>query len=135
MYFDFLSQVYYTLYNSLFMNLMGLYRHVTTTPIKIQKITFPQNSFVPSSTSGLPWWFRWLRICLQFWRPGFDPWVGKIPWRRKWPPAPVFLPGEFHGKRSLAGYCPWVLQRLLSLTKTQTQLSNSHLLFPPPGNQ
>ena len=35
MYFDFLSQVYYTLYNSLFMNLMGLYRHVTTTPIKI----------------------------------------------------------------------------------------------------
>ena len=39
--------------------------------------------------------------------PGFDPWVGKIPWRRKWQPAPVFLPGESHGPRSLVGYCPW----------------------------
>ena len=33
--------------------------------------------------------------------PGFDPWVGKIPWRREWQPTPVFLPGEFHGQRSL----------------------------------
>jgi len=31
----------------------------------------------------------------------------KIPWRRAWQPIPVFLPGEFHGQRSLAGYCPW----------------------------
>ena len=31
-----------------------------------------------------------------------DPWVGKIPWRREWQPTPVFLPGEFHGGRSLA---------------------------------
>ena len=38
---------------------------------------------------------------------GFDPWVGKIPWRRKWPPTPVFLPGESHGQRSLADYSPW----------------------------
>ena len=35
---------------------------------------------------------------------GFDPWVGKIPWRRAWQPTPVFLPGESHGERSLAGY-------------------------------
>ena len=40
-------------------------------------------------------------------RPGFSPWVGKIPWRRAWLPAPVFLPGEFHGQRSLVGYSPW----------------------------
>ena len=33
-----------------------------------------------------------------------DPWVRKIPWRRKWQPTPVFLPGEFHGQKSLAGY-------------------------------
>ena len=33
-----------------------------------------------------------------------DPWVGKIPWRRAWQPAPVFLPGEPHGQRSLEGY-------------------------------
>ena len=40
-------------------------------------------------------------------RRGFNPWVRKIPWRRKWQPAPVFLPGEFHGRRSLVGYSPW----------------------------
>ena len=39
-------------------------------------------------------------------RPRFDLWVGKIPWRRKWHPTPVFLPGESHGPRSLAGYSP-----------------------------
>ena len=40
-------------------------------------------------------------------RPGFDPWVRKIPWRRKWQPTPIFLPGEFLGQRSLTGYSPW----------------------------
>ena len=45
-------------------------------------------------------------ICLQCRRLRFSPWVGKIPWRRKWLPTPVFLPGEFHGQRSLAGYSP-----------------------------
>ena len=38
---------------------------------------------------------------------GFDPRVGKIPWRRKWQPAPVFWPGESHGQRRLVGYSPW----------------------------
>ena len=38
---------------------------------------------------------------------GFDPWVGKIPWRRKWQPIPVLLPGKSHGWRSLVGYSPW----------------------------
>ena len=33
-----------------------------------------------------------------------NPWVGKIPWKRKWQPTPVFMPGESHGQRSLAGY-------------------------------
>ena len=45
-------------------------------------------------------------ICLQCGRPGFDIWVGKIPWRRKWQPTPVFLPGESHGQRSLVDYSP-----------------------------
>ena len=40
-------------------------------------------------------------------RYGFDPWVGKIPWRRAWQPTLVFLPGEAHGQRSLAGCSPW----------------------------
>ena len=39
-------------------------------------------------------------------RRSFDPWVGKIPWRRAWQPTLVFLPGEFYGQRSLADYRP-----------------------------
>jgi len=48
-------------------------------------------------------------------RCGFDPWVRKIPWRRKWQPTPVVWPGESHGQRSLPGYSPWSLK--------ETQLS------------
>ena len=53
---------------------------------------------------------QWLRICLLFQRlrrRGFNPWVGKTLWRRKWQPAPVFLPGKSHGQSSLAGCSPW----------------------------
>ena len=46
-------------------------------------------------------------VCLQCGKPGFDPWVRKIPWRRKWQPTPVFLPGEFHGHRIPVVYSPW----------------------------
>ena len=46
-------------------------------------------------------------VCLQCWRPRFNPWVGKIPWRRKWQPTPVLLPGKSHGQRSLVGCSPW----------------------------
>ena len=49
-------------------------------------------------------------IRLRCRRPGFDPWVGKIPWRREWLPTPVSLPGEFREQRSLAGYSPWDLR-------------------------
>ena len=64
-----------------------------------QLLTFTENQ-------RLPWKLRQYRISLQCVRPGFDPWVGKIPWRRAWLPVPVFLPGESHGQRSLAGYSP-----------------------------
>ena len=40
-------------------------------------------------------------------RPEFDPWVGKIPWRKEWQPTPVFLHVESHGQRSLAVCSPW----------------------------
>ena len=39
-------------------------------------------------------------------RPGFNPWIRKISWRREWQPTPVFLAGEFHGQKGLAGYSP-----------------------------
>jgi len=45
--------------------------------------------------------------CRRCKRLGFSPWVGKIPWSRKWQTTPVFLPEKFHGQRSLAGYNPW----------------------------
>ena len=46
-------------------------------------------------------------VCLQCGRPGFDPWVGKIPWRRKWQSTPVLFPVKSHGQRSLVGQSPW----------------------------
>ena len=46
-------------------------------------------------------------ICIKCGRPGFDPWVRKILWRRKWQPTPILLPGKSHGWRSLVGYNPW----------------------------
>ena len=65
-------------------------------------------------TKGLSWWLRWWTICLQYRRPGFDPWVGFDPWAGKIHGeegndilTPVFWPGEFHGQKSLAGYSPW----------------------------
>ena len=56
-------------------------------------------------------------------RHGFNPWVGKIPWRRAWQPTPVFLPGESHGQRSLAGYMGSHSQTRLK------RLSSSKLLY------
>ena len=44
--------------------------------------------------------------CRRCERLRFDPWVGKIPWRREWQTAPIFLPGESHGQGSLVGYSP-----------------------------
>ena len=52
-------------------------------------------------------WFRWYRICLRCRRHEFNPWVGKMHWRREWRLLPVFLPREFHRQRSLVGYSPW----------------------------
>ena len=56
--------------------------------------------------------------CRIFRRQGFEPWVGKTPWRRKWHPAPVFLPEESHGQKSLEGYSPFVLFFSLSFDCT-----------------
>ena len=60
-----------------------------------------------SSSSSSPLWacpvaLSWERIRLQCERPGFDPWLGKIPWRRERLLTPIFWPGEFHGL-----YSPW----------------------------
>ena len=51
-------------------------------------------------------WLSWKESAHQCRKHGFDPWVGKIPWRKKWQSTPVFLPGKSHGQRSLVGCSP-----------------------------
>ena len=68
---------------------------------------------------------------LQCRPPRFDPWVPKIPWRREWQPTPVFLPGGFHGQRSLVGCSPWGCTRVghdftISAQHTQT---HTHYIY------
>ena len=74
--------------------------------------------------NGLPWWLRPSRIHLQCSRPGFDPWVGKIPWRREWQPTPVFLPRKILGTGKPGGLQSVGLQRV---DRTQ-QLTHTHAL-------
>ena len=62
-----------------------------------------------------PWWLKRLRICLQCRRPGFSPWVWKVPRRRNWQPTPAPLPGNSHGRRNLAGYSSWDYKELDSI--------------------
>ena len=57
--------------------------------------------------ANMPGWLSGKESSYQCRRRGFDSWVGKIPWSRKWQPTPVFLLGNSHGKRSLMGYSPW----------------------------
>ena len=59
---------------------------------------------------GYPLQFSWASLVVHLVEnlpamrgPGFDPWIGKIPWRRKWQSTPIFLPGNIHGQRSLVG--------------------------------
>jgi len=63
-------------------------------------------------------------LCQQCRRPYLDPWIGKIPWRRKWQPTPVLLPGKSHGQRSLIGYSPWGRKE-----SDRTQRLHFHFLF------
>ena len=77
----------------------------------------------------LLWWLSGWRICLQYrrhrrWR--FDPWAGKIPWRRKWQPSPVFLLEKSHGQRSLAGCSPWDYKELNVTEVTHTH-THTHM--------
>ena len=65
----------------------------------------------------------------ETWRPGFDPWFRKIPWRWKWQPTPVFLPGESHGQRSLVGYSPWVCTELGTAEHTHIHFLIGLFLF------
>ena len=56
---------------------------------------------------------------------GFDSWVRKIPWRRKWQPTPVFLPAKTQGQRSMGAYSPWDCKD----SDTTEQLNNKNKVF------
>ena len=60
---------------------------------------------------------------------GFNPWVGKIPWRRKWQPTLVFLPAKSHGQRSLAGYSPWGRKELDMTEYAQTHMDEFQMPY------
>ena len=72
----------------------------------------------------LPLWLRGKESACQCRRGRFNPWAGKISWRRKWQPTPVFLPGKSNGQRSLVGYSPWGHKRIGHnlVTKQQTYI-------------
>ena len=71
--------------------------HTLRKLLKLSRIDFPGSAGAKDPASQ----------CTRHSRDGFDSWVGKIAWKREWQPTSVFLSGEFHGQRSLAGYSPW----------------------------
>ena len=79
-----------------------------------------------SSQTRASWWLRGQSVFLKCGRPGFDPWVRKIPWSRKRQPILVLLPGKSHGWRSLVGYSPWG-------HKESDLTERLHFHFPKPG--
>ena len=82
-----------------------------------------------ASLLGPPRWHSGKELTSQCKRPrrrGFDPWVGKIPWRGKLQPIPVFLPGKFHGqRRSLVGHSTWGLKESYTAEHTCTRAIGS----------
>ena len=65
---------------------------------------FPENYEQIRKTKGCPGNLDSKESACKGRRPEFNPWVGKLPWRREWLPIPIFLPEESHGQKSLAGY-------------------------------
>ena len=87
-------------------------RELTSDITLISPLTplFAQISQIPGLIFRYPWDIRVLisQIGILYIKvPKFNPWVRKTPWRRAWQHTPIFLPGEFHGQRSLEGYSQW----------------------------
>ena len=78
-----------------------------------------------TSQYGLPRWLSGKESACQCRRSRFSPWVGKSPWRRKWHPAPIFLPGISHGRRSQVGHSPWGRKEW-----DVTEQTHVHIYFP-----
>ena len=104
------------------LSLLSIYVGSWTSPFLIFKFSVAQTT---NRVSQVPPVLKILPAIHK--RHRFDPWVGKISWRRKWQPTPVFLPGESCGQRSLVGYSSWG-HRDLNLTEQLSSSSNSNKL-------
>ena len=104
----------------------GKIRQLSSLTVALSPCLFPvgrSSSVHRSPEDALDWASR---LCsdkesaCQCRRRGFDPWLGKILWSRKWEPTPVFLPGESHGQKSLVGYSPRGSKELDTAEHTHT---------------
>ena len=79
----------------------------------------------------LPWWLSGKASTCHSRRQRFNPWIRNIPWRRKWQPTPVFLPGKSHDQRNTMGYSPWGYKesRTTEYTHTHTHTHITQSLF------
>ena len=116
----------FTFIKRLFSSLLSAIRMVSSAYLRL--LIFLPAILIPACASSSPA-FHMMYSVLGFpggsdRRPGFDPWVGKIPWRREWQPTPVFVPRKFHGQRNLAGYSPWGHKE----SETIEGLSHTHTL-------
>ena len=79
----------------------------------------------------IPWWLTWSGIWLQCRIPGFDSWSGQSPGEGNGYPFLVFLPGEFHGQRSLAGCSPWGCKELDTTEVTEQACMHLYWMVAP----
>ena len=93
----------------LLFSLCGIWLVCPSWTFKIKSLFTDKRYLFPSGASLVAQWQRIHLWCRRF---SLNPWVTKIPWRRKWQPIPVLLPGKSHGQKSLVGYCPWGCKRV-----------------------
>ena len=94
------------------------------------------NLLVNTCHEGLPLWLSGKESPGQCRRRRFDPWFGKIPWRKKWQPTTVFLSGKFQGQRSLEGYSLWGCKRVgHDLVTKQQHMSREFVSWWATGNK
>ena len=107
-------------------NAVGIHPHCfpgSGLNINCQCLGFFGRGRSPEEARRLPRWLSGKQSACQNRRLGFNPWVRKTPWRRAWPPAPIFLAGESRGQRSLVRHSPWGCKESDMMEHTSTGFS------------